>query len=120
MGTKKAEPNVKVLSLSTLSYLPLTAHPPQSGFYPTIPLNQLQPRLPTAFSSQSQWSVFSSFSAFLAAFDNSVHPFLLENLSSLSTQDSSLLAVHQHSLLSYLFFLFCFFFFFFFLVSVFL
>ena len=104
MGTKKAEPNVKVLSLSTLSYLPLTAHPPQSGFYPTIPLNQLQPRLPTAFSSQSQWSVFSSFSAFLAAFDNSVHPFLLENLSSLSTQDSSLLAVHQHSLLSYLFF----------------
>ena len=104
MRTKKAEPNVRALSLSTLSYLPLTAHPQQSGFYPTTPLNRLQPRSPTAFSSQSQWSVFRSFSAFLEAFDNGVHPFLLENLSCMSVQDSSLLAVHQHSLLSYLFF----------------
>ena len=85
MGTKKAEPNVKVLSLSTLSYLPLTAHPPQSGFYPTIPLNQLQPRLPTAFSSQSQWSVFSSyFNPSSSYLDKVSHSLLFRNTSLLS------------------------------------
>ena len=59
MGTKKAEPNVKVLSLSTLSYLPLTAHPPQSGFYPTIPLNSSSQdcQQPLAAKASGQFSV---------------------------------------------------------------
>ena len=92
MMTRKAEPTMKDLSLSNVltSHSPFTL--PQSSFYPITPLNWLQPRSPTGSINQSQRSLFSSLSVFSAAldheFDHGVHHFLLENLSSLSCQDS--------------------------------